>query len=266
MGDQSHRRGKTFRDVALFCLACVVISFAVPLPAELRMGLGILGSMGAGGFGLAWLFAPRPLAREAPDVLAELVDHYFECDGLCFVPTLEVIDGICWFNVYCQNRYERPCRAALAFIPMEGMARSSDQRSDVPPLVTNVGCDGGEVAVVRFPYPIASKWQGRIMIYDITGTVAYDGGRGRLIRSREGMPVRGPSSQHSDALRLAGVAALGLFGIVAITLSDRPAASCELQLPEGVADRVPPGVEDRTETLWELDMPTGGFPLSGPTA
>jgi hypothetical protein len=57
-----------------------------------------------------------------------------------------------------------------------------------------------------------------------------------------------------------------MFGILAIGLTERPAASCELQLPEGVGDREPPGVGEQTETLWELDMPTGGFPVSGPSA
>ena len=92
------------------------------------------------------------------------------------------------------------------------------------------------------------------MIYDVTGTVEYPGGRGRLMRSREGIVVRGPSSKHANALRLAGVATLGLFGVLAIGLSERPTASCELQLPDGGADREPPGAQQRMETLWELDV------------
>ena len=65
-------------------------------------------------------------------------------------------DGVCWFNVYCQNRYDRACRANLGFIPMEGLSRSPDRPSDVPPVIARVECDGGEAAVVRFPYPIAA--------------------------------------------------------------------------------------------------------------
>ena len=266
MGAEVHSQAKTFRNVALFFAAWVLVCVLVPFDTDLRIGFGILGGLGALGFTLAWLLAPRPLAVEAPDVLAGVAPDCFECDGLCFAPTLEVADGLCWFNVYCQNRYDRPCRATVGFIPMEGLSRSPGEPNDVPPLITELDCDGGEAAVVRFPYPIGARWQGRIMIYDVTGVVRYPEGRGRLIRSRAGLPVRGPSSKHADALRLAGVAALGMFGILAIGLTDRPTASRELRLPEGVAEQLPPDVAQRTETLSVMDLPTGGFPVSPPSA
>ena len=48
-----------------------------------------------------------------------------------------------------------------------------------------------------------------------------------------------------------------MFGVVRISRG----ASCELRLPDNVAEHVPPGVSPRREVLSQLDLPTGGFPV-----
>jgi len=77
MGAEVHSQAKTFRNVALFFAAWVLVCVLVPFDTDLRIGFGILGGLGALGFTLAWLLAPRPLAVEAPDVLAGVAPDCF---------------------------------------------------------------------------------------------------------------------------------------------------------------------------------------------
>ena len=250
----------TYRNVAIFFLLVFLVGCLAPLPTDWRILLGLAGGIGAACCGWAWLAAPRPLAIEAPDLLAELGGGYFERDGLCFLPRLVVDGGLCWFNVYCQNRYDRPVTARAFFVPMEGTSKTGNH--DVPPVTVDASCDGGEAAVVCVPYPLARSWQGKIMIYDVYATAEYPGGRGELVRSTEGAPVGEPTSDLKETLTAAALLALGTVGAFAIAVrSTRPRGSFEQRLPDGVPDRVPEGVVPRREVLWQLDLPTGGFPV-----
>ena len=130
-------RAKTFRNLALFCLAVAAVGVFVPLPSDFNILFGIFGALGALGFGVAWLLAPRPLPNEAPDVIGEIASGYFEQDGLCFAPAFTVEDGLCWFTVYCQNRYNRRGRGTAVFIPMEGVSKAGAH--EVPPINVDIG-------------------------------------------------------------------------------------------------------------------------------
>ena len=244
----------TYRNVAVFSLAVAAVGILAPLPTDFRMTLGIFGTMGAAGFGLAWLCAPRPLRSEAPDVLGQVAGGYFERDGLCFAPRLVVEDGLCWFTVYCQNRFAHPAHGTAWFVPMEGMRNRGPH--EVLPIAVDIGCAPGEAAAVSIPYPIARTWQGRIMVYDVFARVKYPDGRGAMVRGGEGSPVGELASDLFETLKTAGLLAVGVLSI------PRGAASCELRFPDRVAEVVPAGVAPRREVLWELDVPTGGFPVS----
>src|SRR6185437_11018669 len=43
-----------------------------------------------------------------PDKLREVAANYFERNGFCFAFVPSVSDGVCWMNVFFQNRYEKP--------------------------------------------------------------------------------------------------------------------------------------------------------------
>jgi len=84
------------------------------------VGLGVIGAAGAAGFASAWVFARPTRGPEAPDLLPDVADNYFERDGLCFAPKIDVRAGLCWFHVYFQNRYDRPCRGTISFYSSAG--------------------------------------------------------------------------------------------------------------------------------------------------
>jgi hypothetical protein len=267
MSDTQPSKAATYRNIFLFFLALAIVVWVAPLPGDWMLPFRIAMPFAVVGFGIAWLVNLGAARERAPDLLAEQVGTYFERDGLCFAPTLSVSDGLCWFNVFVQNRYSRPCQGTIYFFPMEGMSRPGagqhDLPHDVPPMIASVDCDGGQVAVMSFPYPVAAKWQDRIMIYDVFATSQYPGGRGELLRPREGTPVGAPTSGDPDMAKAAGFLAFGLVGVAAVRMAQGPGSgSCELRLPDCVAEREPPGVAPKTEVLWVLDLPTGGFPVS----
>jgi hypothetical protein len=244
----------TFRNIALFFLAVAAAGILLPLPGDLRFLLGAFGIMIALWAGWNWLVAPRPLAHEAPDVIGERVGRYYERDGVCFAPRLEVIDGLCWFHVYVQNRYATPATGTAYFIPMEGTSKNGPH--DVPPVTVDIRCDGGEAARVSVPYPLGKAWQGRIMVYDVLAVTKYPNGHGDPVRTPQGVPVGEPTSDLAEALKTVGLLAVGFVRI------SKPTTSFETPLPRDVVDHVPPGVAPRREVLWQLDLPTGGFPVT----
>jgi len=255
MAQQAMSREKLYRNLALLFLACLITACVVPMEAELAVGLGTIGAAGAGGFALAWLFAKPARGPEAPDLLPGVADRYFERDGLCFASKIAVCDGLCWFHVYFQNRYDRPCRGTLYFVPLDGMSRSPDVPSEVLPVVANFECAGGEAAVMRFPYLIAARWQGKIMLYDVAATVERTGDWGAMVRSRAGSLVRGPNSNMVDALRLAAVLVPGFAPVALVKLlAEGPRVTLETCLPQDVADRQPADVIATTETLWSPEL------------
>ena len=242
----------TFRNIALFFFAVAVLGILLPLPGDWKFLLVMFGGMIALGAGWKWLVAPRPLEDEAPDVLAERVGGYYEREGLCFAPRLEVVDGLCWFTVYAQNRYSLPAAGTAYFVPMEGTSKGGAH--DVPPVTVDIGCDGGEAVVVGVPYPVGKAWQGRVMVYDVLDRTRYPNGRGDLVRSPAGAPVGEPTSELAEALKTVGMLAVGHVRVWT------PTASFETTLPCDVADHVPPGVSIRREVLWRPDLPPADSP------
>lgn len=262
MSNQSPQPSRTYRNVALFFLALSVVAWAAPLPTDWTPPFKIVLPLATLAFASAWLYNRTPTFEEAPDVLGGIFPAYFERDGLCFAPELLAEDGVCWFNVYCQNRYDRPCRGTVYFFPMEGTSATPGQPSEVQPMIAEIDCDGGEAAVVSFPYPVAAKWQGRIMVYDVAAAVEHPSGRGDLIRVREGIHVSPPTSRQRETLKVAAIVVGGIFGRVPV---EGPKASCELRLPERVAEREPADTTPRISVLWRVVAPprSGASPVSG---
>ncbi len=136
---------------------------------------------------------------------------------------------------------------------MEGLNPAGPH--DVPPLIADIECDGGEVAVVSFPYPIGKAWQGKIMIYDLFATVRHPVGKGDRLRSRTGTSVSEPGTKLLKAFQTPGSQALE------IVRNNGGSTTYGLTLLENVNDVESPGVTLKVEVLWVLDRPTGGFPV-----
>lgn len=247
-----------FRDMALAIVSLAVVVLLLPIAGD----FGEIASFGlflvAFALGAVWFLATPTAAHEAEDVLGDRFGSYFEGEGLCFAAEFIVHDGVCWVSIFYQNRYNANCSSRAYIVPMEGW--SVDGLNDVPPVVAEIECGGGDVGVLHIPYPIAKSWQGKIMIYDVMAKTTYPVGRGELVRRDGGMLVDPPSSKTGDAVEALTTAALLLAGFVRI--SDGRRGKIETRLPEGVADVIPPGIVAHEQLISEWDPPTGGFPVS----
>ena len=207
--------------------------------------------------GAVWYLSTPTAAHRAQDVLGAQFGNYYEADGLCFVAEFVVLDGVCWVEVFYQNRYNADCSSRVYLFPMEGW--SPQGLNDVPAVVAEIECGGGDVGVVHLPYPIARSWQGKIMIYDVMGATTYPAGRGELVRREAGLLVDPPFAK-SGMQETLETAALLLVGFVRISTEGRR-GKIELTLPQDVADAIPPGVVAHRQTIAKWDPPTGGFPV-----
>jgi len=233
------------RKVCLFAIALAFVAGFTPFSRHAT--IAAFATFLALASGWMWMTSPDPLRNDVPDALVGY-SPFFERNGFCFVPQLNVRDGLCWFDVYFQTRWSGNCQAELYFIPMEGM--SSDGNHQVQPISVKIECAGGEVGVVKIPYPIGESWQGKIMIYDVAARTTYPDGKGDILRGREGTPVGEPSSDLREALKAAKI----LIAPMRMTKD----AIVEFQLPIGVQSANPPDAIIQTEMLWR---PTYGFPV-----
>jgi hypothetical protein len=197
------------------------------------------------------LFRVSRRKETLPDPLAKVSNGYFERNGMCFTTIFAVNGGFCWASVYVQNRYARLGTVRVLFRP--GAKSFALRRLPVPAVDEEISCPGGALVVRRIPYPIEEKMRGQKVWFDVLATTKYPGGRGKLLRYREGLRVEGAIA---DKTRLGCSAALLLMGV----LRRSTPASCTVTLPADVGD-VPAGVAAQEEVLWEPDLPTGGFPV-----
>jgi hypothetical protein len=192
---------------------------------------------------LAWLLLWDGRYKDLiPDKLSGISRNIFERDGLCFAVTIAVEDGICWLEIYYQNRYSNTCRCHILVRPW--VMRLAFSELEVDTVDVRVLCDGGAFGVCSVPWPVARKLQGRVVVVALTADTEYPAGRGKPLLYRQRRRVDGES------------------GVLAcLSATRRRLVTLSLQLPTGVADRLPPGLVWSTTPLWQPDLPTGGFPV-----
>jgi hypothetical protein len=205
-----------------------------------------------------------------PDHLASINRAFQECNGLCFVPVLDVEDGACRLSMFFQNRYSNGCRCDLWIQP--SIRTSPLVRRKLPSVHLTIVCGGGEFGVKRALYPISGEYQGRTAAFDIEGDTEYPEGCGELLHSGRAKPVMSPHDRFFGALAIGGLGIfVGLFvgaveglclaiGLAALVLVARR-GPIRLKLPCGVAENIDVCVQPITEILWAPDAPTGGFPV-----
>jgi hypothetical protein len=169
----------------------------------------------------------------APDLLRSVTPKPFECGGLCFLPTVESIEGATCLTVWFQNRYSKPCIPTIRL-------HAPDERWQLENI--EFAADGAEFGVFRRAINIPDYLLGRKITFEITGKNHFPDGRGRMVRFRDGLVV-GQLSQ--KALNVITVAAAATGHIhVART------ARVELEFPS--ESRTIDEIEhpDAIETLW----------------
>jgi hypothetical protein len=232
---------------AFFAVWIIPLIWIVPGPTSttlwgwrIGLGMGIIAT----GFILCRADARK---EKLPDLLAKTISDfqyegdylegdYFERDGLCFAPVVQVKDGVCWIAMFFQNRYARPCTARVE------LRKSWIGPKNLPPINADLSCPGGAFGVCRFPYAVPAQCQGRRCWFEVYATTSYPEGKGELLRF------------HSP--RQAGEAAVTTF----FTLAPGP-NHCRIHLPHGVKADIGAAINPTTEILWQPDLPTNAFPV-----
>lgn len=176
----------------------------------------------------------------APDFLNRF-RQFFEKDGFAFVVGTEVINGVCHFLVFFQNRYERACQATV-------MVRTSERflapQRHLPDATLSISCEAGAYGKAVSPWMLPTELQGKKVLVDVMAKRKYPRGRGKLLRFRSGLRVGSvPRSASWDVLSF-----LGVFGGIHAGRSART----EILLPTNVASTVSMAPEQTTQIIWKL--------------
>jgi hypothetical protein len=185
-----------------------------------------------------------------PDKLREIAADYFERNGFCFAFAPTVDKGVCWMNLFFQNRYQNSCTARVILQQSKSLFRTS--RLPLPAIDMDIKCESAAFGVVRIPWPIPAQAQGETVKCDVACDTSYPGGRGKLLRFREGMRA---GAAGGGAARAAVTGGLLLVGVISIS---RPAA-VSIKLPVDVMDKLPPSLDMQAEILWRPGPSTGGL-------
>lgn len=190
----------------------------------------------------------------APDLLHQEFGEVFERDGFCFVPVLDSTDeGECSFEIHYQNRYAGACVCELVIQP--SVKTLGVRRHDVPTVAVEIECPEGGIGIMRIPYPIKAKYQGKTMTYDVAARTRYPNGAGRMLRFREGARV----GTHEHAIGSIGKAAVTLgLAVGGIIRFSRP-AQITIELPSRASDSNSPGAALSNEVLWTHEAQSDGL-------
>jgi hypothetical protein len=180
-----------------------------------------------------------------PDLLRDAAGKYFERDGFCFALLVDQINGVCRLNIYFQNRYAGHASAKVKMLPP--LRTLGLGRHPLPKIEVAVECPGGAFGVLRMPFPIPGKYQGKRMTFNPGADVRYRR-RGKLLRFRSGRNV--PSTAQT------GQSGWGIIGAIRIAAQ----ANAKLQLPTNVGSESS-GLIAQTEIIWAPDPATHGFPI-----
>lgn len=185
---------------------------------------------------------------KAPDLLADISQNYFECDGFCFTPVLEAQNRMCRVNLYYQNRYSHPCHADITLRPFPDYW---GRRAARKPLVFKIDCAGGEYGVIRQYYGIKVGYQGKQVRFKLGGKSSWPKGQGELLRLKKGL-----NAEEMDSSWMLFQALLTLIGLHI----SHSSAGLDVELPNNVADTVQDNLPPEREILWTMDQLAEAIP------
>lgn len=183
-----------------------------------------------------------------PDYLRTIFGNYFNRGGFCFAMTASAQDGICHLHAHFQNQHERPCVGRIALRPSRGFFLT---RAKIDAIMFEVPCEGGAFGVVTLPIPLPRAVLGTEQSFDVAAWVSYPKGRGRRLRFRDGILVRG-NTEMGVAATTGLILAGALAGMIVIPSSP---AKMTIQLPDEAVDELSPSCEPQTRVHWRLGDP-----------
>lgn len=141
---------------------------------------------------------------KVPEFLRRLFKSYFERGGFCFVPIQEIDDdGVPLLWIYYQNRHANPCEAVVHLSTMRWRLR----KPPLPPVQVAIACPGAAYGRSPVIWPVPADWEDRTILVGVAAEVRYPGGKGELLRYREG--------EHVEGIRAGFWAAAGVITAVA---------------------------------------------------
>lgn len=188
---------------------------------------------------------------KVPNFFDDLRNPFFERNGFCFTLVTVANDGVCWLEVYFQNKYERPCEARMVVKTSFNFLVTTNK---IESLNLTIPCGPAAFGVTSVPWPILQKYQGKLQRLNVGVKVKYPRGRGRILRYKDGLIVGKPNFHNKAWVhilqQLVRLCTLGM-------LSPSKPASAEVLLPENVMDDLPDGLDIETKQLWQLgdDLP-----------
>ena len=189
---------------------------------------------------LVWLGRRKD---HAPDYLKQMFKQRYDCAGLGLAAETDAADGIGYFNIYFQNRFERACQAKVVIKRSHGLALTEKARVCVSAILS---CPGGAFGVARVPLAVPTKHQGRNRRFELTVEVSYTSGQGKQLRFGKGKTVGGAGASGTVVIFAALLG--GIAGAAAIA---GRAARFTMRYPQGVAEQLPGDITIDTEILWQ---------------
>jgi hypothetical protein len=206
-----------------------------------------LGFPAAGIASLGILIGAVTRKYKAPDLLGAKCRSYFERVGFCFVVAPAATDRSCRLDIYDQNRYARPCRAQVVIQPSQQFFLN---RRPVGSFKVEIERDGGAFGVASLPRGIPEQFQGTEQSFDVAAHVKYPGGRGALLRFKDGIHVGNAKTRWMGVIT-AAAAATG-------TIVIHKPARWKVRLPSNVEETVPEDAPILFQTLWRPGDPWAG--------
>lgn len=192
------------------------------------------------------LFLRMHFTRDlVPNYLSQHAREFFDRDGLCFAPTIEQSQGLCYLTVYFKSRYERPSQAHIRIRPRKGLLG----RAKIDPVEVHIPCGPAAFGIARILWAIPAKYQGKKHEFEVGATVHYPGGKGKMVRFRDGKVIR-----TSAKFRNVAHTGLSIAGLLTGSFVLFSPASITIPLPFDVAEERPDDASAEIETLWDLDQ------------
>jgi hypothetical protein len=196
---------------------------------------------------LAFLIALHRRKDLEPDLLARIGKPYFNRDGLAFLATTVVQDGVAFVRIYYQNQNDRPSRGRIAMRPQRGFFLN---RPGIDAILAEVTCEPAEFGVATIPIPVPSKLQGKSWKFEVGASVEYPDGKGKRVRYQDGLFLR-TNAKFTKGFE----AALTVLGAAGGAIVWHSPARIDLPLPQGVSETVPQNFVGTAETLWIPGQP-----------
>jgi hypothetical protein len=166
-------------------LAAPALQIEIPWPLVQKV-VSLLSLAAVGGY----VYYAVTTSDELDDRLAHATaGHYFERDGLCFMPLTRVVQTPegpqAEVSLYYQSRYDRVCEAVVHIRPPDGALLAP---GGAGALRFAFRCDPGAFGVIHQPIGIAPEKQGTTVNAQMAAAVRWPRGHGEQLRSREGAP------------------------------------------------------------------------------